>query len=223
MKAILFVFPLLMSINAHSAPITPALTFNGLTWAQLSDTNAFYLSDVYNACGLNGEICSGMVNGKDLTGWRWANQNEVDTLISDFFGVEYTNDFNNRPNSLHLNTAEWFEYFSPTTGEITSIITIGFSSDALVKTADWIEFSSKASNTAVGYDLSNNTGIIFDSFPYFSRSGSEFEQGSLYSSGFFLMRDDYMPPSPVPIPAALYLFAPALLGFMGLRRKAKSS
>jgi hypothetical protein len=30
-------------------------------------------------------------------------------------------------------------------------------------------------------------------------------------------------PSPVPLPAAAFLFAPALLGFMGLRRKAKNS
>jgi len=35
---------------------------------------------------------------------------------------------------------------------------------------------------------------------------------------------EYCPPvSDVPIPAAAFLFAPALLAFMGLRRKAKNS
>jgi hypothetical protein len=33
----------------------------------------------------------------------------------------------------------------------------------------------------------------------------------------------YMPPSEVPVPAAAFLFAPALLGFLGLRRKAKQA
>ena len=35
--------------------------------------------------------------------------------------------------------------------------------------------------------------------------------------------DIIMPPSAVPVPAALFMFGPALLGFMGLRRKVKNT
>jgi hypothetical protein len=39
--------------------------------------------------------------------------------------------------------------------------------------------------------------------------------------GFTIGAEGLAPPSEVPVPAAVFLFAPALLGFLGLRRKAK--
>jgi len=47
-----------------------------------------------------------------------------------------------------------------------------------------------------------------------------FSQGSVLYAG---IEENIAPPAVVPVPAAAFLFAPALLGFMGLRRKAKNS
>tara|TARA_R110001583_G_scaffold7136_6_gene35499 strand:- start:5628 stop:6470 length:843 start_codon:yes stop_codon:yes gene_type:complete len=48
-----------------------------------------------------------------------------------------------------------------------------------------------------------------------------FSQANVQYSGFEQTGGVIVPPNAVPIPAAAFMFAPALLGFMGLRRKAK--
>jgi hypothetical protein len=44
-----------------------------------------------------------------------------------------------------------------------------------------------------------------------------------HPSGWMHLDNLQYTPSAVPIPAAAFMFAPALLGFMGLRRRAKNS
>jgi len=217
-KAILFVSSLFVSTNSYSAPIPDALTLNGLTWAQLQPTVNIYLPDVYEICGISGGTCSGSAGGVDFTGWRWASQNEVDTLISDFFGIQYTHAFRN---AVPVDSEAWFDVFQHTAAESTSIFTNGFSSDTLIEIDGWIDFGDTASIPSISYDLYNpeESGYIRDYVPFIERDSAYFYSNQLYGTGYFLVKGDYLPPSPVPAPSALFLFAPALLGLMGLRRK----
>lgn len=224
MKAILFI-SVLFSFNVSAASLQTALSLHGLQWAQIADTRDFYIPDVYEVCGNTGAACSGTVNGQDLTGWRWASQNEVNTLISDFFAIDYT-----APENLALNTASWFDYFTQTGHEAGSIFTIGLSSDVVTFGNGELSFSSLPSSTAISYDILSFTpgdGQIFDFLPFsWTDEYAAFFDIPLYDYGYYLVKGEYtppLPPSEVPLPASLFLFAPAVLGFMGLRRKKKLS
>ncbi len=50
-----------------------------------------------------------------------------------------------------------------------------------------------------------------------------FSQANVEYSGFTQTGGVIIPPNAVPIPAAAFMFAPALLGFLGLRRKTKNT
>ncbi len=108
---------------------------------------------------------------------------------------------------------DWYSYFSLTTDEDTQAV-VEFS------------FNPESSVTASVLSITNNfTGMVSDwvgsgdlIVSYF------FETGVTYYIDFEAITSGQLKydvsVSAVPVPAALFLFAPALLGFFGLRRKA---
>ncbi len=211
MRAILFLSVFFFSCNINAATLSTALSLNGLQWAQLSDTAYLYVPDVYDACGNSGGTCNGLVDGKDLTGWRWANQSEVNTLINDVFGL-------NPPGAI--DTSIWFDYFTYLGKEGPYIYTIGLAADFITYSEpDGVIISGNPSSTFVEMNTDNGLGMIgnFDQFQLtYDLWGFD---PPPYPNGFFMVKGDYTPPSAVPLPASLFLFAPALLGLIGFRQK----
>lgn len=88
-----------------------------------------------------------------------------------------------------------------------------------------------ADNTTYDFDLIFTTSLIevfVDGAKELSITGT-FNNGSFgfynYSQASVLyagIQEDIVPPNAVPIPAAALMFAPALLGFLGLRRRKES-
>lgn len=190
----------------------------------MSDSIYMSLSGVYNACGLNGDTCSGTVDGVDLTGWRWANQSEVNSLVSDLLGIDFDN-----TKTVITDVRPWFNYFNQTGTEALGIFTIAISSNILRETVDGIELVKNRSSTTVtvekddfnNYELME-TGNVSNFFPFSDTSYIPTSPtDSYYPYGFYFVKGDYIPPtvSAVPLPASALLLAPALLGFIGFRRK----
>jgi len=83
-------------------------------------------------------------------------------------------------------------------------------SDAYDGIDKFLDVTINAATNVTGFSLSMIT-VLTDSITVDLR-GFTFTDGSILSL-------DINPPSAVPIPAALFMFAPALLGFLGFRRK----
>jgi type II secretory pathway pseudopilin PulG len=80
--------------------------------------------------------------------------------------------------------------------------------------------SSTGTSTSSGVFTDSTLGEIIDVTSVGTWSGAFGGPIDWEGTGTFAFRSNA--PSAVPIPAAAFLFAPALLGFMGLRRKAKN-
>lgn len=93
---------------------------------------------------------------------------------------------------------------------------------------DWVDLGSLSGQPG-GIDIDSFAGVSFGTLYSYVRltddansnqSNSPFGEADIDAVGAI---SSGVPVSAVPIPAAAFLFAPALLGFMGLRRKAKNS
>jgi hypothetical protein len=61
----------------------PAVNDNhGREWRQLTETSNLSWNQVAQVCPRDGAACSGVVGGRDLTGWVWATQSDVTQLFS---------------------------------------------------------------------------------------------------------------------------------------------
>jgi hypothetical protein len=102
-------------------------------------------------------------------------------------------------------------------------------SQATFNLADGFEGFKMIDFTSVTLTIGNIYTLLADvvgSSAYWGmRDGSSYDGGTAYRSGIAAsgdMRFNVTGVPEVPVPAALFLFAPALLGFMGLRRRAKN-
>jgi len=175
---------------------------SGIDWLDVSTTNGLSYGTVA------GYITAGStVNGQNYSGWRYATTSEYRAMISNFFGISLTNfaQVNAREALQFLrlfgsNESEThpFYFYLGVNGRL--IDESGTPSNPLAN----VSFYDYYLGTTQG-ELSVSHG-----FPdYFNSS---------HSAGSFLVKGG---PALIatPIPAALFMFAPALLGFFGLRRK----
>jgi hypothetical protein len=139
----------------------------------------------------------------DDGGWIWANNNDVAGLFDHYTGLGPNSSGSEADGSFYFKfagtqtTQSFFNDFIP-----TRYYEIGGEGTGLF-------------HTSLRAMTSNSNSTVSDDYMY-----TYFAIGS---SAFSSQLKWLYKVSPVPIPAAAFLFAPALLGFMGLRRKAKNS
>lgn len=219
MRSLLLAFGLFFSSVTFAAPIPAAIQINGLTWAQTGYGQTGSFLGMYESCGLAGDICTG-----SLDGWRWANESQVNGLLSYFFGTS-------SPNHETYDLSVFFSYFNHT-GSLewagidyfaayhSGVLTYGELGLELTHDYPQALFISQNYWSSLG-----NVGYIT---PYYPDPATLNGSGSTeFNSGFFLVRDDgytygIRPPAAVPLPAAFWMFAPAMAGFITWRRKNKT-
>lgn len=81
---LLVVIASISSSNSVSAAFSPSVVVNGLEWLQPSDFYSTFgtWGDVNTVCSSTTGECDGSLGGNDITGWTWANVDEVDALFS---------------------------------------------------------------------------------------------------------------------------------------------
>lgn len=77
-----FLMPVFVEVGV---PITDTVTVDGTVWAQPDLFRISTWSAMNRVCP--GGPCNGVLNGYDMTGWHWANVEQVNALFN-FFGVE---------------------------------------------------------------------------------------------------------------------------------------
>lgn len=126
-------------------------------------------------------------------------------------GVEVNNAFANFV-SVDISDTNILVNFS-SIGSFNDVSFNGFKiSDTFGVIDDFTGISVNAATNMIGLDLSQIT--VFADEIWVNWAGLSFNTDTIISLD--------LNPSAVPIPAAAFMFAPALLGFMGLRRRAKN-
>ena len=181
--------PLLFSNSTYASTVNTAVTINGQSWAQVTDTLNIGALEMEALCGTVGSGCNGTTTGGvDISGWTWASDTQVRGLINELVP----------PSPLGTtgrDTNNWFSYFNTTDADEGIPFTQGISMNS-------------------SYLIAQNCTEAMNCYPH--GLGSITSGYSYYDAGYFLYTDDV---SAVPIPAAAFMFAPALLGFLGFRRK----
>jgi hypothetical protein len=177
-------------------------TISGLDWYDLTQTTNRSYTDVSGKLG----------TGEEFEGWQYAtgsqfvqlvnNATDTATTSNNYGQVTYTNPVKLRALITLLGmTASPFEGYERSFG------LLGDTQGSKVWNAVLAVFLLAESYTSKAHN-------------------QEVEQVTVSGfTGSFLVRDTLFTdpnPSAVPIPAAAFMFAPALLGFLGLRRKAKN-
>jgi hypothetical protein len=216
-KLILGIFVLLLASSVQASTLRTAVTINGNEWAQISDSRGIVGEEVFNLCGLS-SMCTGIASdGTDLTGWYWADLDQSLQLINDLLGTSIS--IGDLPGTFYqVDTTNWYNYFDYTfKDKYVGTNTWGYPSYYQTGTHGLLV---QAPLDPQYWDCDNPPGTMVScdlGIVQTFRSGADGwnTQGS-YPSGFFLYK-----PSPVPVPAAVWLFGTALIGFVGMSRRRK--
>ena len=88
LKIILALIVLAMSISANAATvITDTVTVDGTEWAQPDLFINLSWNDINTVCPGGECINGGVLNGKDMTGWKWASVDDVNGLFNFYIGA----------------------------------------------------------------------------------------------------------------------------------------
>tara|TARA_R110001583_G_scaffold195483_1_gene374091 strand:+ start:1359 stop:2021 length:663 start_codon:yes stop_codon:yes gene_type:complete len=179
-------------------------TISGLDWLDVTtskDQSYNYVSGRFGA-------------GEVYEGYRYATVTEFIELINNYTG-------------LTIDNSEYEQYLPE--GSLLGLIELlGDTQGASYWS--WAGLTAYAPPSYPGYPTTHHYIAAIGVEWARTRGGDEFHKeffrpmfrlhrddtSSFYSSGSFLVRDTL---NPVPIPAAAFMFAPALLGFLGFRRR----
>jgi hypothetical protein len=209
LAATLLAAGLSLSTSSHSAAIDfidngyyTTDTISGLDWLDITETTNKSLNYVTSQLGTGGAY----------EGWRYATGAEVLTMTHNYTEFNY----------VVIGTS----YHAPTdafTGLLdligTTTTNTSLKSETLrgliadINLDNGLHYTSKIQN----YTFSAHANSFVA--PYSSTASSDLVFSRL---GSFLVRDNGVAISAVPIPAAVLLFAPALLGFLGVRHKRRA-
>lgn len=207
LTTILFVTSLGVSSQSYAAPIDfidntnyTTDTISGLDWLDMSYSAGLSYDEIPS-------ISSTVVGG----GWRLATGSEFATMVLnytgtgisqlDFASTEFTNGYLEPLIDLFgcTNCASYAG--SPQ-------FSAGILADEYFAGGYWF---------AMLYDSGNSYYYADSATMHYAGMPADQKQSDI---GAFLVRENVTyPPSTVPIPAAAFLFAPALFGLVGLRRK----
>lgn len=73
-------------------------------WMQVTETQGFSWINMSGVCDLDTGACSGALGSTDLSGWTWANMEQVDSLFSAYSSLSQSSNW----------IIEFFRYFDPT-------------------------------------------------------------------------------------------------------------
>jgi hypothetical protein len=194
---------------AGSATAANAVTLNGLVWRQLTETEGLNWYEVFSVCGGISSLCSGDLTNDfgetiNFDGWTWANRSQVGDLFAAYTihpGGVYEQQLDADPFQSGLGAFDPTFYFDDDNRSVW-----GLTSDDLggvQGSAAIFQNYCCLSTGLVGYAANSNVTVLKDR--------------SFDAMGVWL----YKEPSPVPLPAGVWLLLSALggLGFIGWRRK----
>ena len=73
---------------AFASPVTAYTDSSGNSWAQLSSTLNLTWLEIAAVCPQDGSSsCNGSLNGMDVTGWIWATNLQVNSLVREITGL----------------------------------------------------------------------------------------------------------------------------------------
>ena len=187
-------------------------TLSGLDWLDVTTSvnqSYDYVSSQFGTGGI-------------YDGWRYATGYDFNTLVGNYTGVEINT---NSLVSQEPNLIDGLVTLLGSTLDVFSLVNNGFEWENYQYTYGMISdvYPDLLDYQYVAIISDNNGGCpTCDTGEDFSMTHYGFvgksDSGALHY-GSYLIRDSI---SAVPIPAAAFMFAPALLGFLGLRRRAKS-
>jgi hypothetical protein len=70
----------------ESIPSEEVITADGKEWAQVDLFTGLSWEDINAVCSADTGVCSGVLNGYDVTGWTWASVDEVNALFNFYIG-----------------------------------------------------------------------------------------------------------------------------------------
>lgn len=76
----------LMPIFKRARPITDTISVAGGEWAQVDLFADLSWDDIKTVCPAG--VCSGVLNGFDMTGWMWASVEDLNSLFNHYIGFE---------------------------------------------------------------------------------------------------------------------------------------
>lgn len=188
---------LLFILLLFSSSVSHAVIIQGNDWRQITETVGFTWSEVATVCPEGGGVCSGSLNSVDFTGWRWANTQEVGELFA-FFNSNFTPPFDFEAEADSMWAPQIVSLFTPNLTALNLNRVLGYTADragtSFARTGDIVDEISATDEDIL------RTNLIFD-----------IDGANGTAPGVWLF-------TPVPIPAAFWLFISAI-GILGLLRK----
>lgn len=177
-------------------------TTSGLEWLDLAETANRTYDDISSQLGIGGEF----------EGWRYATSAEVESFLDEFGGNNaYYNGWSTQNNGLFdIVSASWGDLYC----EINSCATGDGRSGFFYKDQN----HDDTYYAQYGQMLDLYTHANSPSQDYiFTQAGLTYTYNAYSDFGSALVRSM----SPVPVPAAVWLFASGLLGLIGISRRKK--
>jgi hypothetical protein len=212
---LLVVIASISSVNSVSAAFSPSVVVNGLEWLQPSDFDSTFgnWGDVNTVCNSTTGECDGSLGGNDITGWTWANVDEVDALFSAYL----TYAFGPGPDSTILNPSTDPTDAQAVASFFTDFYSILYCSTGTFRCYRGVEGLTRSPSAGSGfygswtmsYSVSTRPPRSINSEIYTDRVTTAFVPGD---GGVWLYRAE------VPMPATLWLCG-AGLAALGINRR----
>jgi len=202
----------LLALSSQASFAASFTAADGNTWLQLSDTNNVSFNEVDGLCPAG--LCVGTLsNGTNIAGYTFASNQDVQDLFGAYAGV-----------SAPAAPSPFSDPVGFATYSTTYLLGSGWNTDFNAGFGTLSAIAGFSINSAENLNLLNNLALAplvlaVGGTPSFFKSTNiaTILAGSSVNAGAYLYKV-----SAVPVPAALLMFAPALLGFLGLRRKARA-
>ena len=210
-----FLLSILASVlPAHAIPVTDTVVVGNQEWAQVKLFTNVSWKDINFQCPLGVCTSTSKVGVYSLEGWTWASALSVQELFNTYTGVPTS-----VGSSYGYRNSTWapafFGDFTPTRDSGWGA---GYNADLEGWTATPVSDLGCVDCGRIGF---MQMAPPATSYSFDSAGTSRIDDKANVSTlrGAYFVRDAELVPSPVPIPAAIWLFGSALLGLGVIKRK----
>ncbi|MCB1696595.1 MAG: VPLPA-CTERM sorting domain-containing protein [Halioglobus sp.] len=194
------------AVNAATIGAADIFRVGDREWAQPDLFTDLSWNDINSVCPA-GECMATELNGWYMQGWTWASVTDVGELLSEF--TPYAGGF--VYDEVDSSWAPAFlELFRPTFSATYANFVAGITRESQIFCCQGLAYTFKE---AVLDTLTFTNGGVVDRVSV--TRGADYLTTSNHSTGAWMYRDV----SPVPLPAAAWLFGSALLGLAGVGRR----